>query len=105
MVVAEVVAVVGIVEVEVEVVVVVMGVVVKVVVEVVVAVLPAQDASSIETTIKKLKPITIILLFIFYLPFDNDNRIAALIASVNQVIKNFVDDGLHDQNTGFVTSG
>lgn len=68
-VVAEVVVVVGIVEVEV-VVVVVIGVVVKVVVEVVVVVLPAQDASSIETTIKKLKPITIILLFISYLPFD-----------------------------------
>jgi hypothetical protein len=67
-VVAEVVAVVDIVEVEV--VVVVMGVVVKVVVEVVVVDLPAQDASSIETTIKKLTPITIILLFISYLPFD-----------------------------------
>jgi len=47
--------------------VVVSGVVVVVVVdvvEVVVADLPAQDASNIETTIKKLKPITIILLFI-----------------------------------------
>jgi hypothetical protein len=69
-VVAEVVDVVVIVEAEVVVVVVVIGVVVKVVVEVVVVVLPAQDASSIETTIRKLTPITIILLFISYLPFD-----------------------------------